>query len=78
MSTQTVIPREVTLRDSTYNQNAFGDARPRWSRIIDIVVELRRRAVSRRELAALGALDLKDIGYPDGVAAEVAKPFWRL
>lgn len=37
----------------------------------------RRRARSRRELAGLSELDLKDLGYPAGVEAEKHKPFWR-
>jgi len=46
-------------------------------RFIATLVEWRRRMRSRRELAALSALELKDIGYPAGVEAEKAKPFWR-
>ena len=31
----------------------------------------------RRELAYLSDIELRDIGYPDRVEAEKAKPFWR-
>jgi uncharacterized protein YjiS (DUF1127 family) len=37
----------------------------------------RGRIRSRRELASLSQLDLKDLGYPAGVEAETHKPFWR-
>ena len=37
----------------------------------------RSRIRSRRELAAMSQLDLKDLGYPAGVDAEKHKPFWR-
>ncbi|HEX4408494.1 MAG TPA: DUF1127 domain-containing protein [Xanthobacteraceae bacterium] len=77
MSTQTASSREVALRENVFRPTTITGSQQRWSRIINIVLEWRRRAVSRRELAALGALDLKDIGYPDTVAAEMAKPFWR-
>jgi uncharacterized protein YjiS (DUF1127 family) len=39
--------------------------------------EWRRRIRSRRELAAMSQLDLKDLGYPADVEAEMHKPFWR-
>jgi len=39
--------------------------------------EWRRRMRSRRELAALSVLELKDIGYPARAEAEKVKPFWR-
>jgi uncharacterized protein YjiS (DUF1127 family) len=35
------------------------------------------RIRSRRELAALSDLELRDLGYPAGAAAEQCKPFWR-
>jgi len=41
------------------------------------ISEWRRRLGSRRELAALTQLDVKDIGYPAGLEAEKRKPFWR-
>jgi uncharacterized protein YjiS (DUF1127 family) len=50
---------------------------PARKRFIEIILEWRRRMRSRSELAALSDLDLKDIGYPAAVAAEVNKPFWR-
>jgi uncharacterized protein YjiS (DUF1127 family) len=46
-------------------------------RLIDTLWEWRRRMSSRRELALLSELELRDIGYPDRLEAEKAKPFWR-
>lgn len=51
---------------------------PFRKRLIDVFSEWHRRARSRRELAALSALDLKDLGYPAQVEAEKQKPFWRV
>ena len=45
--------------------------------LIDTLLEWRRRMSSRRELALLSELELRDIGYPDRLEAEKAKPFWR-
>jgi uncharacterized protein YjiS (DUF1127 family) len=45
--------------------------------LIDTLWEWRRRMSSRRELALLSELELRDIGYPDRLEAEKAKPFWR-
>jgi uncharacterized protein YjiS (DUF1127 family) len=46
-------------------------------RLIDTFLEWHRRINSRRELALLSELELRDIGYPDRLEAEKAKPFWR-
>jgi uncharacterized protein YjiS (DUF1127 family) len=46
-------------------------------RFIDTILEWTRRINSRRELAYLTELELRDIGYPDRVEAEKVKPFWR-
>jgi uncharacterized protein YjiS (DUF1127 family) len=46
-------------------------------RLVATLREWRRRMRSRRELAALSVLELKDIGYPARAEAEKAKPFWR-
>jgi uncharacterized protein YjiS (DUF1127 family) len=51
--------------------------RPERRRLIEVFLEWRRRMHSRSELAALSDLDLKDIGYPAAVVAEINKPFWR-
>jgi uncharacterized protein YjiS (DUF1127 family) len=53
--------------------------RDRWvlGRLFDILLEWRRRMNWRRELAALSALDLKDMGHPSQAEAEKAKPFWQ-
>jgi uncharacterized protein YjiS (DUF1127 family) len=70
MSTQTV----------SSDANVFLPAeliRPAPKRFIEVVLEWRRRVRSRSELAALSDLELRDIGYPAGAAAEISKPFWR-
>jgi uncharacterized protein YjiS (DUF1127 family) len=43
----------------------------------EIIGEWRRRARSRRELAMLGELDRRDMGYPFDLKAEIHKPFWQ-
>lgn len=43
----------------------------------EAIGEWRRRARSRRELAMLGEVDQRDLGYPFDLKAEVRKPFWR-
>jgi uncharacterized protein YjiS (DUF1127 family) len=75
MSTQSVSSPKALLHENVFTDSRLG--RLHWSRIVEIVLEWRRRALSRRELARLSALDLKDIGYPERAAAETAKPFWR-
>ena len=46
--------------------------------IYNIVIEWRRRARSRAELAQMSDLDLRDIGFTRAeVARELAKPIWR-
>jgi uncharacterized protein YjiS (DUF1127 family) len=79
MTTQTVSSHRASLHEVSLHDNVFGGLqfrRPRqW--LIKTLLEWRRRAASRRELARLSAFDLKDIGYPDHTAAEIAKPFWR-
>lgn len=46
-------------------------------RLLDTVREWRRRANSRRELAGLSDLELRDIGNWEQIDAEKCKPFWR-
>jgi uncharacterized protein YjiS (DUF1127 family) len=75
MATQTVSSHQVSLHENVFGALPF--PRSRRLRMIETILEWRRRAASRRELARLSALDLKDIGYPDHTAAEIAKPFWR-
>jgi uncharacterized protein YjiS (DUF1127 family) len=63
-------------------RDAVAGAQPRspaawFGRFAEIIRIWRFRAVSRAELARLGELDLKDIGYPARAAAEKAAPFWR-
>jgi uncharacterized protein YjiS (DUF1127 family) len=47
----------------------------RW--LAETTREWLRRIASRRELAALTALEVKDLGYPAGLEAEKCKPFWE-
>jgi uncharacterized protein YjiS (DUF1127 family) len=70
----------VSSREGSLCENVF--AKPKLAvslrqRLIETLGEWRRRIESRRELAVLSDLDLKDIGYPAQAAAEKAKPFWR-
>ena len=46
-------------------------------RIVDVGRFWVFRIRSRRELAALSDLELKDLGYPAAAAEEQCKPFWR-
>jgi len=52
-------------------------APPLPKRLLQTFGEWRRRMRSRRELAGLSDLELKDIGYPAAAEAEKQKPFWR-
>ena len=70
MSTQSVLSRDNVFRQVQTRQ-------PFWSGFVEVMVEWRRRVRSRRELARLSHLDIKDIGYPASIAAEKNKPFWR-
>jgi len=63
----------VSSRENAFVTAPFSSPR----RFIDMVRLWRDRIRARRELAALSALDLKDIGFPSGVEAEKHKPFWR-
>jgi len=47
------------------------------TRLVDMVREWRRRARSRRELASLSYLEIRDIGKWDQIDTEKCKPFWR-
>jgi uncharacterized protein YjiS (DUF1127 family) len=70
MSTQSVLSRDNAFLQAPKRQ-------PFWSGFIEITLEWRRRARSRRELARLSHLDVKDISYPANIATEKNKPFWR-
>jgi uncharacterized protein YjiS (DUF1127 family) len=70
----------MTLQSLSSPENVFAKARFRRLRLdrwVATILEWRRRMKSRRELATLSGLDLKDIGYPAHAEAEKAKPFWR-
>ena len=85
VSSRQVLSRQVSLRqvsslEISPRENVFGTPKPAISlrdRLIEMFAEWRRRMGSRRELAALTYLDIKDIGYPPHAEAEKAKPFWR-
>ncbi len=69
MTTQSVSSETIFLKSQpALAQSGY------WRALLS---EWRRRARSRRELASLSPLDLKDLGYPARVEAEKAKPFWR-
>jgi uncharacterized protein YjiS (DUF1127 family) len=70
LSPHHVLPRENVLRGSRFG-------RLLQPRIVETVMEWRRRMQSRRELATLSEIELRDIGYPARAEAEKAKPFWR-
>ncbi len=75
MSTQSAMSRSAVLRE-----NVLIEPQPSGSvarRLIETLREWRRRMQSRHELAMLSELDRKDLGYPDRIQAEIAKPFWR-
>jgi uncharacterized protein YjiS (DUF1127 family) len=75
MTTQSFLSPHLSSSRSIF----VGAKRGRWflRRMFDTILEWRWRVNSRRELAALSALDLKDIGHPPQAEAEKAKPFWQ-
>ncbi|HTZ02865.1 MAG TPA: hypothetical protein VMC05_11080 [Xanthobacteraceae bacterium] len=75
MSTQSVTSRSGLLRENVLIEPRQVGSLAR--RAIGVLREWRRRMQSRHELALLSHLDRKDLGYPDRIAAELAKPFWR-
>lgn len=75
MSTQSVTSRSAVLRENVLIEPRHVGSLGR--RLFDTLREWRRRVRSRHELAMLSELDRKDLGYPDGIQAEIAKPFWR-
>ncbi len=75
VTTQSVSSQSVSLRENVLVEpRQVGSLR---HRIIETLLEWRRRMRSRQELALLSQLELKDIGYPARVDVEKAKPFWR-
>ncbi len=70
MSTQSFLYRENTFRQAETRQ-------PLWNHFLKVAVEWRRRAQSRRELARLSSLEMKDFGYPAAAEVEKRKPFWK-
>jgi uncharacterized protein YjiS (DUF1127 family) len=70
----------MTTQSVSSHDNVF--FRPRHEpslrrRFIETILEWQRRIKSRHELTGLSDIELRDIGYPDRVEAEKAKPFWR-
>jgi uncharacterized protein YjiS (DUF1127 family) len=75
MTTHSVSSRgSGSSRDSVFGRPKLAALCERFTETLS---EWRRRSISRRELAALSDLELKDIGYPATTEAEKAKPFWR-
>jgi uncharacterized protein YjiS (DUF1127 family) len=80
MSTQSVSSQDQSPHHVSPHRDVFAASRLGYllrPRIIETVLEWRRRMRSRRELATLSEIELRDIGYPARVEAEKAKPFWR-
>ena len=75
MSSQSVTSRSAVLRENVLIEPRQVGSLVR--RLIDTLREWQRRSESRHELAMLSELDRKDLGNPDGIQAELAKPFWR-
>jgi uncharacterized protein YjiS (DUF1127 family) len=85
MSTQSVSSQDRSLHRSSLHHSSQHENVLTGSRLghllrpwlIETVMEWRRRMQSRRELATLSEIELRDIGYPARAEAEKAKPFWR-
>jgi uncharacterized protein YjiS (DUF1127 family) len=75
MSTQVFTSHSATLRDNVLIEPRHVGSLVR--RLIETLHEWRRRIQSRNELAMLSQRERKDLGYPERIAAELAKPFWR-
>jgi uncharacterized protein YjiS (DUF1127 family) len=75
MTTQSFLSPQHSSSPSIFVRSKRGRW-PLW-RMFDTFLEWRRRMNWRRELAALSALDLKDMGHPPQAEAEKAKPFWQ-
>lgn len=75
MSTQVFTSHSATLRDNVLVEPRHVSSLAR--RLTETLREWRRRLQSRHELATLSERERKDLGYPERVAAELAKPFWR-
>jgi uncharacterized protein YjiS (DUF1127 family) len=67
--------QSVSSHDNVFFRRRYNS--PLRRRFIEMISEWQRRIKSRRELACLSELELRDIGYPDRVDAEKSKPFWR-
>ncbi len=70
----------MTTQSVSSHDNVFFRPRHESSlrrRFVETLLEWQRRIKSRHELAGLSDIELRDIGYPDRVEAEKAKPFWR-
>jgi uncharacterized protein YjiS (DUF1127 family) len=75
MTTQSFFSPQLSASQGIHAKSEHG-RRP-LRRMFDTLIEWRRRMNWRRELAALSALDLKDMGHPPHAEAEKAKPFWQ-
>jgi uncharacterized protein YjiS (DUF1127 family) len=65
----------VSSREQIFAPARFYLTLPR--RAIETLAVWIRRARSRRELAGLSSLEMRDIGYPAAAEAEKVKPFWQ-
>jgi uncharacterized protein YjiS (DUF1127 family) len=72
--------REIAMTTHSVfsHENALGAGFASYrTRILDTLRLWRKRMHTRRELAALSDIELRDIGYPAAAQAEIHKPFWR-
>jgi uncharacterized protein YjiS (DUF1127 family) len=80
VSSRSVSSQSASSHSVSSQRNTIA-ARPAASslggRLLDTVRLWRKRMRTRRELAYLSYADLRDIGYPAAVQAEIHKPFWR-
>jgi uncharacterized protein YjiS (DUF1127 family) len=75
MSARSFSSHDVSPHENVFTGSRLGHLLRPW--IVETVMEWRRRMRSRRELATLSEVELRDIGYPARAEAEKAKPFWR-
>lgn len=75
MSSQSITSRSAVLRENVLIEPRHVGSLGR--RLIETLREWHRRTQSRHELAMLSEIERKDLGYPERIQAEIAKPFWR-
>ena len=77
-----LLQREIamTISSTSVGVDSFVAApavAPLRERLAGTFAKWQHRLRTRRELALLSDIDLRDIGYPAGADSEKAKPFWR-